>query len=81
MSSDELWERVRHLLVTEFEIAAEAISPDARLHEDLGMDSLDLVDLVVELERFVGKRIDNADLKDVRTVGDVIGLLESLAAA
>jgi len=74
-SNDPVWQRVKDLLVTDFEVAPEQVLPAARTREDLGLDSLDHVDLVVELERFVGRRIETESLRKLKTVGDVVALL------
>jgi acyl carrier protein len=77
MSSGPAWDRVSAFLSAEFEVPADAIRPEARLIEDLGLDSLDLVDMVVEMESTLGRRITNDELKAIRTVGGVVGLLEA----
>ena len=55
-----------------FEVPAEKITPTARLNEDLGLDSIDAVDLVVKLQQDTGRKIPPAEFKSVRTVGDVV---------
>lgn len=69
---------VRKTLVELFDIDAQAIQPEARLYEDLDIDSIDAVDLVVELKQFTGRRINPDDFKSVRTVGDVVNAVERL---
>lgn len=78
MQDDALFEHVRRTLVELFEIEASEIVPEARLYEDLDIDSIDAVDLVVELKRFTGKRIDPTDFKSVRTIDDIVVALERL---
>ena len=77
MEHNDLYQRIRALLIEEFEVPPEAISPDARTREDLGLDSLDHVDLVVELERFAGHRIESEELTALKTVADAVELLRS----
>ena len=55
-----------------FEVPADKVVPEARLYEDLDLDSIDAIDLVVKLQQFTGRRIKPEDYKTVRTVGDVI---------
>jgi acyl carrier protein len=55
-----------------FEVPAEKIALEARLFEDLDLDSIDAVDLVVKLQEYTGKKIAAAEFKSVRTVGDVV---------
>lgn len=69
---------VRNTLVELFDIDAQAIEPEAHLYEDLDIDSIDAVDLVVELKQFTGRRINPDDFKAVRTVGDVVSAVERL---
>ena len=69
---------VRSTLVELFDIDAQEIKPEARLYEDLDIDSIDAVDLVVELNQFTGRRINPEDFKSVRTVNDVVNAVERL---
>jgi len=69
---------VRNTLVELFDIDAQEIKPEARLYEDLDIDSIDAVDLVVELKQFTGRRINPDDFKSVRTVDDVVSAVERL---
>ena len=55
-----------------FDLPAEKITPDARLAEDLDLDSIDAVDLVVKLQEYTGKKILPSEFKTVRTIGDVV---------
>lgn len=55
-----------------FDIPAERITNEARLSEDLDLDSIDAVDLIVRLQEYTGKKIAPAEFKAVRTVGDVV---------
>jgi|TARA_R110000868_G_scaffold33587_5_gene121814 acyl carrier protein len=61
-----------------FGLQQDAITMDARLYEDLDIDSIDAVDLVVEMKRITGKKINPEDFKAVRTVGDVVDAVEGL---
>lgn len=71
-SRDEVVELLTGLLVDMFEVEPEAIVPTARLYEDLDVDSIDAVDLIVELRNITGKQIDPDVFKLVRTVDDVV---------
>lgn len=75
MAEPTLAEKVRQVvtetLVSEFELESERIVPAARLREDLGLDSLDGVDLVVALEKSLNVRIPESDARQMRTVGDI----------
>ncbi|MGR4067254.1 acyl carrier protein [Billgrantia sp. C5P2] len=69
---------VRKTLVELFDLDAADITPEARLYEDLDIDSIDAVDLVVELKQFTGRRINPDDFKSVRTIDDVVNAVERL---
>ena len=68
-----------HKLLTEmFEVEPEKITPQARLYEDLDVDSIDAVDLIVELRNITGRKIDPDEFKSVRTVDDVINAVANV---
>jgi acyl carrier protein len=69
MNRDEVLERIRAHLAAELEIDAERIQEDTRFKEDLEADSLDLVELVMELEDSYGIRIPDEDAVKILTVG------------
>lgn len=75
---DELYKKVSAILVDLFEIDESDIHLDANLYEDLDIDSIDAVDLVIELKKMTGKKVKPDDFKSVRTVGDVIDAVELL---
>jgi acyl carrier protein len=65
-------------LVEMFEVPEEAVTPQAKLFEDLDLDSIDAVDLVVRLQDYTGRKIPVAEFKSVRTVGDVVDQVHAL---
>jgi len=77
-SRDEIYARVGAILEELFEVDPEDIAPDANLYSDLDIDSIDAVDLVVELQKVTGKRIKPEDFKSVRTVQDVVVEIDKL---
>lgn len=78
MTQDELYQKLVGILTSTFDIDAARISLDARLGEDLDIDSIDAVDLLVELKQLTGVRLQPEAFKSVRTVRDVIEALASL---
>ena len=80
LSRDELFENLRGNLEEMFEIPPDKITPEARLYEDLDLDSIDAVDLVVKLQELSGKRIKPDTFKAVRTVEDVIDCMHDILA-
>lgn len=63
---------LQHHLVNMFEVSPEQITRDARLSEDLDLDSIDAVDLIVKLQDLTGRKFKPEEFKSVRTVGDLI---------
>ena len=68
---DSVVETVNRVMMEEFEAPPEKLRPEARLRDDLGMDSLDGVDLVVALEVAFGFRIPEQQARGIFTLGDV----------
>ena len=77
-SKEEIYQLLSKLLQDMFEIEAKDISPSARLYEDLDIDSIDAVDLIVELRGITGKQIDPDEFKAVRTVDDVVNAIANI---
>ena len=68
MNRSEIVEKVNNFLVEEIEIDEVLLKPEASLKEDLGIDSLDFVDIVVIVERNLGFKIKAEEMKDVKTL-------------
>ena len=62
---------VNQTLISEFELEPAAVVPEARMREDLRLDSLDAVDLIVALEKALKVQIPETEAREMRTVGDV----------
>ena len=77
-SREQILAMLTTILVDEFEIDAEAITPEANLYEELDLDSIDAVDLVIKLQQLTGKKIQPDEFKSVRTINDVINAIEGL---
>ena len=73
-----IYEEVSTLLVKLFELDPEDIRPDARLYEDLELDSIDAIDMIVHLQKKTGNKIKPEEFKAVRTVQDVVDAVERL---
>ncbi|MCY1077399.1 acyl carrier protein [Archangium lansingense] len=85
MTKHQLFERLSAILQETFDIEPARITPEARLHDDLDIDSIDAIDLLVQLKPVAGKRVPPEVFKSVRTLQDVVdvlhGLLDESAAA
>ena len=77
-SREEVRQLLRKLLVEMFEVEPGDIKGSASLYEDLDVDSIDAVDLVVELRQITGKQIDPDEFKAVRTVDDVVNAVAGI---
>ena len=71
-----MFETVKELLVTELSVNADDIRPDAELVSDLGINSLELADLVLLCEERFDVEIGDDDISNFVTVGDVVDFLE-----
>lgn len=69
-------EKLTEILVSEFEIEPEKITLEASIQSDLGIDSLDVVDMVVLIQDEFGIKLQSQDFKDVKTFDDLVNLLE-----
>ena len=78
MTKDQILERIARIMAETFEIAPERVTAQARLADDLEIDSIDAVDLIVQLKPLVGRRLEPEAFKSVRTVGDVVDALHKL---
>lgn len=73
-----IYEEISALLVKVFEIDPQDIKPEARLYDDLELDSIDAIDMIVHLQNKIGKKIKPEEFKTVRTVQDVVDAVERL---
>lgn len=78
MTKDEIYERIVQILQETFDIDAARIQPASKLYEDLDIDSIDAVDLIVQLKPLAGKRLNAEAFKSVRTIQDVVDALHAL---
>ena len=77
MNRNEIEEKVKAFLVEDLEIDAEKIAPEARLKEDIGIDSLDFVDIVVIVEKQFGFKIKAEELSAVKTFTQFCDYIEA----
>ena len=77
MEVNEVFEKVKGLFIEELGIDSEKITMDAKLEEDLEIDSLGIVEVVMAFEDEFEIEIDDEELTDVGTVGQAVNLLHS----
>jgi acyl carrier protein len=80
MTDAEILDRLRAILHETFEIDPATVTPEAHLYEQLGLDSIDAVDLAIKVQELTGERIRPEDFKTVRTVADVVTAVQTLLA-
>jgi len=82
MANEELRLKTVEVLADEFELDPEQMTPEATLYDDLGLDSLDTVDMVVVLEKtFQIKLTDEAALRSIKTMDDLHHFLLKIKSA
>ena len=72
MSTEEVFEKVKAIIVEQLGVAEASVETDSSFIDDLGADSLDIVELVMALEEEFDIEIPDADAEKVVTVGDVV---------
>ena len=77
MEREKIEEIVKKFLIEEIEIDENLLKPDAQLKDDLGIDSLDFVDIVVIVERNFGFKIKPEEMANVRTLSQFYDYIES----
>lgn len=80
MTREDVLGRINDVLADEFEIGRAKLVPEARLFEDLDLDSIDAIDLVVRLQQQTSLKVKAEDFKAIRTLGDVADVIVKLAA-
>lgn len=77
MEKKEIEEKVRAFFIDELEIEEDKVSPDSRLKEDMGIDSLDYVDIVAVVLTTFGVRLKLEEMKGVKTMSQFIDFLDA----
>jgi acyl carrier protein len=80
MDRQAVYKEISDFLVDTFEVPEEDLTPDADLVENLGLDSIDAVDLMVKLQEITGKKVTPEQFKTVRTINDVLDVVDQLSA-
>ena len=72
MDKNVIFEKIKAALIEDFDLEEERIVPEAKLYEDLELDSIDAVDLIVKLKSFLPRNIDPEAFKKMRTLQNVV---------
>ncbi len=71
-----IFDRVRDILAEQLDISEDSITSDSSIVDDLGADSLDIVDLVMSLEDEFDTEIPDEAIENIKTVGDIVHYIE-----
>ena len=80
MSSEEVFEKVKNVIIQQLGVAENNITMEASFIDDLGADSLDIVELIMALEEEFDIEIPDSDAEKVVTVGDVVEYIKDHVA-
>jgi len=75
MTEEEIFLKLREVLADSFRLDPATITLESHLFKDLDLDSIDAVELALQLQDFTGRRVKAQEFKSVRTVGDVVGTI------
>lgn len=73
-----MFDKIASMLAEQLGIPQSKITAESRIVDDLGADSLDVVELLMQLEDETGKTIPDDKVSQIKTVGDIVSVLETL---
>jgi acyl carrier protein len=76
MAENSIEQRVKKIIAEQLDVNPDQVTPEARLIDDLGADSLDAVELIMALEEEFGHDIPDEQAEKMQTVGDIIKYIE-----
>ena len=74
--NQEIFEKIQEIVADLLDIDPDTITPEAKFQADLGADSLDLVELIMEFEESFGGEISDEDAQKITTVGEAVKYVE-----
>lgn len=72
MKTEQIFEKVRTIIVEQLGVEEETVKPDSEFLDDLGADSLDIVEFIMALEEEYGLEIPDEDVEKIVTVSDIV---------
>ena len=75
MTRDQIHDQIINMMVETFELERSTLTSESRLYEDLELDSIDALDMVVKLQDLTQRRVAEEELRELRTLGDVVDLV------
>ena len=79
MAKEEIFDKLKELVVDQLGVEEDEVTMEASMQDDLGADSLDLVDLVMSVEEEFGVKVADEDLENIKTDGDIVNYIEDRA--
>ena len=77
MDHDEIFDKVKEVIVDQLNVEEDDVTEDATFVDDLGADSLDIVELVMALEETFGVSIPDEDAEGIKSVGDAVSYIQT----
>ena len=77
-SKAEIFSQTKAVMARLFDLEESQLHPEARLYEDLDIDSIDAVDLLIELKKFSAAEINPEDFKEAKTLQDIVNIIAAL---
>lgn len=72
-----VFDKIREIIVEQLDVDEDKVTADASITEDLGADSLDVVDLVMSIEESFDIEIPDEEVENIKTVGDIVKFIEA----
>ena len=72
-----VFDKIKDIIVEQLDVAEDAVTMEASITEDLGADSLDVVDLVMSIEESFDVEIPDEEVENIKTVGDIVKYIEN----
>ncbi len=81
LTQEDILQRLRQMLADSFRLDPATITPESNLFTDLDLDSIDAVELAIQLQEITGRRVKAEEFRHVRTVGDVVTTVHAMLQA
>ena len=78
LSKEQILTHTKRILVELFEVDPALLVPDASLYDDLDIDSIDTIDLLIELKKVIPREIDPQVFKNAKTIDDVVSIIHAM---
>ena len=72
-----VFDKIKDFIVEQLDVEEDAVTMEASITEDLGADSLDVVDLVMSIEESFDVEIPDEEVENIKTVGDIVKYIEN----